>query len=383
MHTSNRVKQPKPGLNREAYLVRDLFDDKKLKQIPTRNGYGDGLVEAGKDDKNIVVLCADLTESTRSLAFKEAYPDRFVQMGVSEQSMASIAAGMAMAGKVPFISSYACFSPGRNWEQIRTTVALNNTNVNIAGAHAGVSVGPDGATHQMVEDIAIMRVMPNMRVFVPCDAIETRKMTLAAAKLTGPCYLRFAREKSPVFTTQKTPFKVGRAEIYRHGNDLTIIGAGPLLYEALVAAEMLSKDHGIECRVVNMHTIKPVDIRAIVSAAKQTGAIVTVEEAQVAGGLAGVVAETITLTVPVPIERIGVPDRFGESGNPREIQEGFGLTAPFIALAADRVLQRKLGKPVPAIPVHIAAAQERLSKMQKQILDEALSRTPRMWGGKK
>ena len=176
------------GINREAFLVRELFDDKKLKQIPTRNGYGEGLVEAGKADKSIVVLCADLTESTRSLAFKEAFPDRFVQMGVSEQSMASIAAGMAMAGKTPFISSYACFSPGRNWEQIRTTVALNNTNVKIAGAHAGVSVGPDGATHQMVEDIAIMRVMPNMRVFVPCDAVETRKMTLAAAKLEGPCY---------------------------------------------------------------------------------------------------------------------------------------------------------------------------------------------------
>ena len=373
----------KHGINREAWLVRDLFNDKKLKQIPTRNGYGEGLVEAGKNDENIVVLCADLTESTRSLAFKEAYPDRFVQMGVSEQSMASIAAGMAMAGKVPFISSYAAFSPGRNWEQIRTTVALNNTNVKIAGAHAGVSVGPDGATHQMVEDIAIMRVMPNMRVFVPCDAIETRKVTLAAAKLTGPCYLRFAREKSPVFTTLKTPFKVGRAEIYRHGHDLTIIGAGPLLYEALIVAEMLSKDHGIECRVINMHTIKPVDVKAIVDAAKHTGAIVTVEEAQAAGGLAGVVAETLALTVPVPMERIGVPDRFGESGDSRELQEGLGLTAPFIALAADRVLQRKLGKPVPAIPAHITAAQERLALMQKQILDEALARTPRKWGGKK
>ncbi|MEK7620268.1 MAG: transketolase C-terminal domain-containing protein [Patescibacteria group bacterium] len=356
------------GINREAFLVRELFDDKKLKQIPTRNGYGEGLVEAGKADKSIVVLCADLTESTRSLAFKEAFPDRFVQMGVSEQSMASIAAGMAMAGKTPFISSYACFSPGRNWEQIRTTVALNNTNVKIAGAHAGVSVGPDGATHQMVEDIAIMRVMPNMRVFVPCDAVETRKMTLAAAKLEGPCYLRFAREKSPVFTTPKTPFKVGRAEVYRHGSDLTIIGTGPLLYEALLAAEMLSKDHGIECRVVNMHTIKPADVKMIVACAKETGAIVTVEEAQAAGGLAGVVAETLALTLPVPMERIGVPDRFGESGSPRELQEGLGLTAPFIALAADRVLQRKLGKRVPEIPAHITAAHEKLVAMQKAIM---------------
>src|SRR3989339_2155935 len=272
------------GINQEAWLVRHLFDEVKLKTLPTRNGYGDGLVEAGKLNKQIVVLCADLTESTRSLPFKEAFPDRFVQLGVSEQSMASIAAGMAMAGKVPFLSSYAAFSPGRNWEQIRTTVALNNTNVKIAGAHAGVSVGPDGATHQMVEDIAIMRVMPNMRVFVPCDMLETKKTTLAVAKLSGPCYLRFAREASPVFTTLKTPFKVGRAEIYRHGHDLTIIGTGPLLYEALVAAEMLSHDHGIECRVINMHTVKPVDVKAIIDAAKQTGAIVTVEGGGGGGG---------------------------------------------------------------------------------------------------
>lgn len=336
-----KVTKPKTGINRDAHLVRELFDDKKLKQVPTRNGYGEGLVEAGKNDKSIVVLCADLTESTRSLAFKEAFPDRFVQLGVSEQSMASIAAGMAMAGKTPFISSYACFSPGRNWEQIRTTVALNNVNVKIAGAHAGVSVGPDGATHQMIEDIAIMRVMPNMRVLVPCDSIETKKATLAAAKLKGPCYVRFAREKSPVFTTQKTPFKVGHAEVYRHGNDLTMIGAGPLLHEALLAAEMLSKDHGIECRVVNLHTIKPIDMKAIVHAAKETGAIVTVEEAQAAGGLAGVVAEMLALTIPVPMERIGVQDRFGESGQPRELQEAMELTAPFIFKAALRVLKRK------------------------------------------
>lgn len=378
-----KVTPQKSGINREAYLVRELFDEKKLKQVPTRNGYGDGLVEAGKNDKNVVVLCADLTESTRSLAFKEAYPDRFVQMGVSEQSMASIAAGIALAGKVPFISSYAAFSPGRNWEQIRTTIALQNSNVKIAGAHAGVSVGPDGATHQMVEDIAIMRVMPNMQVFVPCDSIETKKATLATAKLTGPCYLRFAREKSPVFTTEKTPFKIGRAETYRHGDDLTIIGAGPLLYEALVTAQRLSEDHGIECRIINMHTIKPLDVRAIVRAAKETGAIVTIEEAQAVGGLAGAVAETLALTTPVPMERIGVPDRFGESGESMQVQEGLGLTAPFIALAADRVLQRKLGNKVPAVPAHITAAQERLAVMQKEILNEALARTPRKWGGKK
>ncbi|MBI4714045.1 transketolase family protein [Candidatus Uhrbacteria bacterium] len=329
------------GINREAYLVRHLFDPDKLEQVPTRNGYGDGLVEAGKKDKNIVVLCADLTESTRSLAFKNAFPDRFVQLGVSEQSMASIAAGMAITGKIPFISSYACFSPGRNWEQIRTTIAIQNSNVKIAGAHAGVSVGPDGATHQMIEDIAIMRVMPNMKVFVPCDSFETKKATIAIAKLSSPCYIRFAREKSPVFTTEKTPFKIGRAETYRFGNDLTIIAAGPLLYEALLAAQILSLDHKIEARVINMHTIKPLDVKTIIKATKETGAIVTVEEAQAVGGLGGAVAETVCLSTPVPVERIGVQDRFGESGEPRQLQEAFGLTARSIITAAFRVLKLK------------------------------------------
>ncbi len=373
----------KPGINREAWLVRHLFDETKLKALPTRNGYGDGLVEAGKLNKQIVVLCADLTESTRSLPFKEAYPDRFVQLGVSEQSMASIAAGMSLAGKIPFISSYATFSPGRNWEQIRTTIALQNSNVKIAGAHAGVSVGPDGATHQMIEDIAIMRVMPNMKVLIGCDAVEAKKATLAAATLAGPCYLRFAREKSPVFTTLKTPFKVGRAETYRFGNDLTIIATGPILYEALLAAQMLSQEHGIECRVINMHTIKPFDTKIVVKAAKETGAVVTVEEAQVAGGLGGAVAETLALNNPVPMECVGIQDRFGESGNPTEVQEGLGLTAPFIALAADRVLQRKQGRGVPLIPAHVTAAKELLEMMQQKVMKEALSRTPKKWGGKK
>lgn len=329
------------GINREAFLVRHLFDPDKLKQTPTRNGYGDGLVEAGKKDKNVMVLCADLTESTRSLAFKTAFPDRFVQLGVSEQSMASIAAGMAITGKVPFISSYACFSPGRNWEQIRTTIALQNSNVKIAGAHAGVSVGPDGATHQMIEDIAIMRVMPNMRVLVPCDAVETKKATLAVAAYKGPCYIRFAREKSPVFTTEKTPFKFGRAETYRHGDDVTIIGAGPLLYEALLAAQVLSVDHKIEARVINMHTVKPLDAKMIVKAAKETGAIVTVEEAQAAGGLGGAIAEVLCDNAPVPLDRIGVQDRFGESGEPRELLETLSLTAPAIIAAVKRLLKRK------------------------------------------
>jgi transketolase len=329
-----------------------------------------------------MVLCADLTESTRSLGFKKKYPDRFVQLGVSEQSLAAIAAGMAMAGKVLFISSYAAFSPGRNWEQIRTTIALSNTNVKIAGCHAGLSVGPDGATHQMTEDIAIMRVLPNMRVVSPCDAIEAKKATLAAASFKGPVYLRFAREQSPVFTTAKTPFKIGRAETYRFGSDATIIATGPLVYEALVAAERLSKQ-GIEVRVLNIHTIKPLDVKVIIQAAKQTGAIVTLEEAQAAGGLGGAVCEALAAYAPVPVERMGLNDRFGESGEANELLDGFGLTAPYVAMAVERALKRKRGEKVADRPEYLAAAEKHLDELQRTSIVNALARTPRKWGGKK
>jgi transketolase len=373
----------KHGINPGAKLAKDLLSPKKLKQLPTRDGYGEGVVEAGQKDPNVVVLCADLSESTRSLAFKHAFPDRFVQIGVSEQSLAAIAAGMAMAGKVPFISSYACFSPGRNWEQIRTTIALSNNNVKIAGAHAGVSVGPDGATHQMIEDVAIMRVLPNMTVLVPCDSVETKKTTIAAATTTGPTYVRFAREKSPVFTTEKTPFKIGRAEVFRFGDDVTLIAAGPVVYEALLAAEELSRKHGVEARVLNAVSIKPLDQAAIVAAAKETGAIVTVEEAQAAGGLGGTVCEVLALSAPVPVERIGIQDRFGESGDPSQLMEAFGLTAPSIVMAAMRAMKRKRGLKVGQVPEYITASQMRLSLMQKEIMNEALARAPKKWGGKK
>ncbi len=333
--------------------------------LPTRDGYGTGLIEAGKRDKQVVVLCADLTESTRSLGFKQAYPDRFVQLGVSEQSMAAIAAGMALAGKIPFISSYACFSPGRNWEQIRTTAALSNTSVKIAGAHAGVSVGPDGATHQMLEDIALMRVVPNMRVIVPCDSKESHKATVDEAGRSGPAYIRFAREKSPVFTTEKTPFTIGKAEVYRFGDDLTIIAAGPVVYEALLAADLLSKK-GIEARVVNCHTVKPLDTKTIIACAKETGAVVTVEEAQAAAGLGGAIAECLGSHFPVPIERVGVQDRFGESGEPNELMDAFGLTAPSIALACVRVMKRKMGLAVPVVPEYVSASEKRLKHLQKK-----------------
>src|SRR3989338_2115968 len=253
-------------LNKNAHLVENLFDKAKVEMAPTRQGYGKGLVEAGEKDKRVVVLCADLTESTMSHWFKEKFPDRFVEIGVAEQNMATVASGMANYGKIPFISSYAAFSPGRNNEQIRTTIALNNVPVKIAGAHAGISVGPDGATHQQLEDIALMRVQPNMVVIVGCDALEVQKATVAAAFNGKPTYLRFGRADSPVFTTPQTPFEIGRAEIFRDEKDAAIIGCGMLLYNALVAAEELSKE-GIECMVINSHTVKPLDEKTIIDAA--------------------------------------------------------------------------------------------------------------------
>lgn len=309
-------------------------------QKPTRDGYGEGLVLAGRADKNVVVLCADLTESTRSLAFKKEFPARFIQMGVSEQSLVAIAAGLALAGKIPFTSSYAVFSPGRSWEQVRTNVCLNLANVKIAGAHAGVSVGPDGGTHQALEDLAITRVLPKMTVISPCDAVEARKATVAAAKIDGPVYIRFAREKTPVMTSDDTPFKIGRAQIFRDGRDAAIIACGPLVYNALLAAEKLSAE-GINCRVVNSHTVKPLDEDAIVRAAKECGAVVTVEEHQIAGGLGGAVAELLAKREPVPMEFVGVADRFGQSGKPEELIAHYGMDATAIIMAVKKVLKRK------------------------------------------
>ena len=309
---------------------------------PTRDGYGLGLVEAGEKDERVVVLCADLSESTRSQWFKDKFPDRFIQMGVAEQNMATVAAGLANYGKIPFISSYAAFSPGRNWEQIRTTIALNNVPVKIGGAHAGISVGPDGATHQQLEDIAIMRTMPNMVVLVPCDAIEAQKATVAAAFNNKPTYIRFGREKSPVFTTVETPFEIGRAEIFREGKDVSIITCGMLLYNALVAAEKLAQE-GIDCEVINFHTIKPLDEKTITTSAKKTGAVVSVEEHQINGGLGSAIAETLARNYPAPQEFIGVHDRFGESGRPEELIEQFGMGVDAIKEAIKKVSSRKNG----------------------------------------
>ena len=319
------------------FLNPKLFS-KDVEMIPTRNGYGDGVVEAGRANPNVVVLCCDLVESTRSLPFAQAFPQRFFEMGVAEQNMAGVGAGMAATGKIPFISSYAVFSPGRNWDQIRVSIAYSNLNVKIMGAHSGISVGPDGATHQALEDIAIMRVLPNTVVLAPCDAYEARKAVLAAAKYVGPVYIRFAREKTPVITRPSTPFEIGKAVVLREGSDVTLIACGPLVYEALLAAEQLSK-RGIDAEVINCPSIKPLDKKTILKSVQKTGAAVTIEEHQTTGGLFGAIAEFLSQTNPVPIIPVGMDDTFGESGTPEELLKKYGMKAVNIVAAAQKILK--------------------------------------------
>ncbi|MEK7479548.1 MAG: transketolase C-terminal domain-containing protein [Patescibacteria group bacterium] len=325
----------KAKLNKKAFA--DAPDMKA-----TRDGYGEGLVRAGEENKNVVALCADLTESTRTEGFAKKFPERFFECGVAEQGMATIAAGLGISGKIPFIASYATFSPGRNWEQIRTTIAYNDSNVKIAGHHAGISVGPDGATHQAIEDIATMRVMANMRVIVPCDAIEARKATMQAAKIWGPCYLRFSREKTAVMTSEESPFTIGKAEIFFQapGSRALIIGCGPLLHNALLAALELKKE-GVPVSVLNCHTVKPLDEKTILTLAKKCGAVVTVEEHQVMGGLGGAIAELLATHLPIPMEFIGMQDTFGESGPPAELWKKYGMDVPDIVKAVKKVLRRR------------------------------------------
>ena len=322
-------------------LNQKVFD-KDVEQLPIRKGFGEGLVDAGKNDERIVGLCADLTESTTMHLFKKEFPNRFVEIGIAEQNLASVASGMAAMGKIAFVSSYAMFSPGRNWEQIRTTVCYNNSNVKIAGSHAGVSVGPDGATHQAVEDMAITRVLPNMIVVSPCDMLEAKKATLALAQLPSPAYLRLAREPTPVMTTPETPFQIGKAQVFWDSENpkATIIATGALVHKALVAAKELEKE-GTEVVVVNLSTIKPLDTQTILREVQRSGRVVTVEEHQIAGGMGSAVAEYLSKVYPVPIEYIGVQDEFGQSGTPEELIEHYGLGEKDIYAAVKRVLLRK------------------------------------------
>ncbi len=328
-------------INKEAKLNRDLFND-DVERAPIRNGYGEGLLVLGDENENVVVLCADLTESTRSHLFAEKFPERFFQLGVAEQNMAAVAAGLGISGKIPFISSYATFSPGRNWEQIRTTIAYNNSNVKIAGHHAGISVGPDGVTHQAIEDIATIRVIANMKVFVPCDVYEAEKATRAASQIKGPVYIRLARDATPIITTKQTLFKPGVAEIFWKSQkpEVAIIACGSLVHNALLAAKELKKE-GVQTLVVNNHTIKPMDKVGILKVAKKCGAVVTVEEHQVAGGMGSAVAELLAKKYPVPQEFIGMQDVFGESGPSERLIEKYGMGVKDIVRAVKKVIRRK------------------------------------------
>ncbi|HET8709675.1 MAG TPA: transketolase C-terminal domain-containing protein [Candidatus Saccharimonadales bacterium] len=315
--------------------LQDLNAD--LQQEPIRKGFGRGLLEAGKRDENVVAACADLTDSTQMSLFRESFPERFVEIGVAEQNLVTVGSGLAAAGKIPFVSSYAAFMPGRCWEQIRTTICLNDRPVKLIGSHAGVSVGPDGATHQMLEDLALMRVLPNMVVLAPCDSVEAEKATLAMAQDARPNYMRLAREATPVFTTDKTPFEIGKAYVFEQGADVSIIATGTMTYQALVAAEKLYKD-GIDAEVIHVPTIKPLDKETILKSVRKTKHVVTAEEGQIAGGLAGVIAELLAEEFPAKMVRVGMQDRFGESGEPNELLEHFGLDAKHIQLAAHHVL---------------------------------------------
>lgn len=304
---------------------------------PTRKGFGVGLVQAAAENENIVGLCADLTGSVKMDSFAEQYPERFIEVGIAEQNLVTVASGMARMGKIPFTASYAAFSPGRNWEQFKTTACLNALPVKIVGAHAGLYTGPDGATHQMLEDIALMRVLPNNVVVVPCDSVEARKATIALANDPNPGYIRLARDDSPVITTDKTPFEIGRAYVFAPGHDVTIISTGVMTPIALQAAEKLFKD-GIDAEVVHCPTIKPLDNTTILTSAKRTKRVITIEEAQIAGGLGGAVAELLSEYGPVPLIRMGVKDEFGQSGTPEELLDHYGLTVKHVMLNAHRIM---------------------------------------------
>ena len=327
-------------LNPDLKLNEKIFDE-RVEQIPIRQGFGEGLLVAGEKNLQVVGVCADLTESTKMNLFADKFPNRFIQIGVAEQNLASVASGLAAMGKIPFISSYAMFSPGRNWEQIRTTICYNDRPVKIAGSHAGISVGPDGGTHQAIEDIAITRVIPRMIVLSPCDSVEARKATLESVDTGTPVYIRLAREKTPVMTTAKTPFQIGQAQIFWQSNkpQVGIIATGALLHRALMAAKEL-KEKGIEVDVMNLATIKPLDEKAIILLAKKTRRIITVEEHQISGGMGSAVAECLAKNTPVPMEFIGVDDQFGQSGTQDELIEHYGMDTKSIIKAVNKILKR-------------------------------------------
>ena len=329
-------------INPSVMLAANIFE--KPSVASTREGFGKGAVEAGQADERVVVLTADLAESTQAHHFQKAFPERFIQCGVAEQNMATVAAGMALYGKIPFVTSYAAFNPGRNWEQIRTTIGINNIPVIVCGMHAGVSVGPDGATHQALEDMALMRSIPHFTVISACDAEEGRKATIAAAKLGSPVYMRWGRDKTPIMTTPDTPFEIGKAQVFWSPEvtppEVAIFATGHLLYQSLLAARQLEGE-GIAVSVTNVHTIKPLDKETILREARTAGAVVTVEEHQIAGGFGGAIAELLAQECPLPIEFIGVHDKFGQSGEPQELIEHYGMGVSHIVAAVKKSIGRK------------------------------------------
>ncbi|MBK5215353.1 MAG: transketolase family protein [Candidatus Pacebacteria bacterium] len=331
-------------LNQPLKLNTKIFNE-DVEKISTRVGFGDGLLKAGSDNENIVALSADLTESTKADLFAERFPERFIQVGVAEQNLASTASGIAAMGKIPFITSYSIFSPGRNWEQIRTTICYNNQPVKIISSHAGLSVGPDGGSHQALEDIAITRVIPNLVVISPCDSIEAKKATLACSKTIDPTYMRLARNDTPIITTEDTPFEIGKAQIFFIPEvglaNVGIIATGPILYKAIIAARELEKK-GIKVKVMNLSTIKPLDIKSIVDLAKETKAIVTVEDHQISGGMGSAVAECLAQNYITPIEFVGVKDKFGQSGTPLELEKFYEIDTSNIIEKVEKVLTRKI-----------------------------------------
>jgi transketolase len=314
---------------------------KDIKKESIRDGFGRGLLKAGQVNDQVVGICADLTDSTKMSLFAEAFPERFIEAGIAEQNIVTVGSGMAAMGKIPYVSSYAAFCPGRCWEQIRTTICLNEQNVKIVGSHAGLYTAPDGATHQALEDVTLMRTLPHMVVLVPCDSVESEKMALAMASDNRPNYIRLARGASPVLTTAHTPFEIGKAYVFREGTDVTLIANGTMVYQALVAADMLAKD-GISAEVVHVPTVKPLDEATILKSVRKTGAVVTAEEGQIIGGLGGAVAELLSENLPTPLKRIGMQDEFGQSAKePEELLKHYGLDGMHIAMAAHGVLDKK------------------------------------------
>ncbi len=328
-------------INENLKLNENIFDEDKLEKVSLREGFSEGVLELGDINEDMVVLSADVSDSVRAADFKKKFPKRYVEVGVAEQNLAAIASGLANYGKIPFIAAYAVFSPGRSWEQVRTAIALSDLPVKIMGMHTGVSVGPDGATHQALEDITLMRVIPNMKIIVPCDKEEARKAVISSVENGEPTYIRFTRHKTPVFTTKETPFEEGKAEYLWKSEkpEVAIMGAGPLLYDALLAAREL-EERGVQTSVLNLHSIKPMDIEKVLEAARDAGAVVTVEEHQILGGLGGTVAEILAQNIPVPQEMVAVHDKFGQSGTAKELLEHYGLTKVGIINAVLKVHER-------------------------------------------